>query len=302
MIIECVPNFSEGRRKEVIAAIAGEIEAVQGARLLDVQADADHNRSVVTFVGDAEAVGEAAFRSARKAVETIDLRSHSGEHPRMGALDVLPFVPIREVTMETCVRLAQDVGRRIGETLGVPVYLYEAAATRPERRNLAEVRKPQFEGLRDLIGKDPERAPDFGPSAIHPSAGCTAVGARPPLIAYNVDLDTDHEKIAKMIAKKIRERDGGLPGIKALGLYIADRKRAQVSINVCDYTRTSLKAVFEAVDKEARTLGSAAASSEIIGLCPEAALPDVWRSELKLAGFRDEQIIERRLGDGAPSA
>lgn len=299
MIIECVPNFSDGRRKEVIAAIAAEIESVPGVRLLDVQADADHNRSVVTFVGPAGDVGEAAFRSARKAVELIDLRTHAGEHPRMGALDVLPFVPIREASMEDCVRLARDTGRRIGEELGVPVYLYEAAATRPDRRNLAEIRKPQFEGLRDAIGKDPGRTPDFGPNAIHASAGCTAVGARRPLIAYNVDLDTDHDKIAKLIAKKIRERDGGLPGIKALGLYIADRRRAQVSINVCDFTRTSLKAVFDAVDAEARALGAGTTSSEIVGLCPEAALPDAWRAQIKLAGFRDEQIIERRLANGA---
>ncbi len=295
MIIECIPNFSEGRRRAVVDAIAAEIKAVPGVRFLDLQADADHNRSVLTFVGDRAAAGEAAFRAARKAVESIDLRTHQGEHPRMGAMDVCPFVPIRDASMEECVALSREVGRRIGDELKVPVFLYEASATRPERRNLAEIRKPQFEGLRDLIGKDEARTPDFGPNAIHPSAGCTAVGARPPLIAYNVDLDTDNEKIAKTIAKRIRERDGGLPGIKALGLYIADRRCAQVSINVCDYTRTSLKAVFDAVAKEAGSLGAGAKSSEVVGLCPASALPDEWRAHLKLDRFTDEQIIENRL-------
>jgi glutamate formiminotransferase len=278
-----------------VDAIAAEIKAVAGVKFLDQQSDADHNRSVLTFVGDRAGVAEAAFRAAKKAVETIDLRTHEGEHPRMGAIDVLPFVPIRDVTVAECVELSRDVGRRIGEELKVPVYLYEASATRPERRNLAEIRKPQFEALRDLIGKDPDRTPDFGPNAIHPSAGCTAVGARPPLIAYNVDLDTEVEKVAKAIAKRIRERDGGLPGIKALGLYIADRRCAQVSINVCDYTRTSLKAVFDAVAAEAKALGAAPKSSEVVGLCPQAALPDEWRAPLKLSGFKDEQIIEKRL-------
>ncbi|MBI2932027.1 MAG: glutamate formimidoyltransferase [Planctomycetes bacterium] len=297
MIIECVPNFSEGRRKPVVEAIAQEITAVTGVRLLDAQMDADHNRSVVTFIGDRVAVGEAAFLAAKRAVQEIDLRAHQGTHPRMGALDVLPFVPIRDVRMEECVELAREVGRRIGEELRVPVFLYEAAATRPDRRNLADIRKPQFEGLAELIGKDPERVPDFGPNAIHPSAGCMAVGARPPLIAYNIDLDTDNEKVAKAIAKKIRERDGGLPAIKALGMYIQDRRCAQVSINVCDYTRTSLKTVFDAVVREAQVLGAGVRSSEVVGLCPQSALPDEWRAALKLAGFKDEQIIERRLGD-----
>ncbi len=295
MIIECVPNFSEGRRRAVVDAIASDIGTVAGVRFLDTQMDGDHNRSVLTFVGDRGPIGEAAFRAARKAVESIDLRTHEGKHPRMGALDVCPFVPIRDVTLADCAELARDVARRIGEELAVPVFLYEAAATRPERRNLADIRKPQFEGLRELIGKDAAWLPDFGPAAIHPSAGCTAVGARPPLIAYNVDLDTTNEKIAKSIARKIRERDGGLPGIKALGLYITERRCAQVSINVCDYTRTSLKAVFDAVAAEARALGTEPKSSEVVGLCPQSALPDDWRRELKLDGFKDEQIIERRL-------
>jgi glutamate formiminotransferase len=295
MILECVPNFSDGRRREVADEIAAAVKAVHGARYLDLEMDPDHNRSVLTFVGGPEAVAEAAFASARVAVARIDLTRHEGRHPRMGAVDVIPFIPIREVTMEDAVRVARAVGGRIGSELKVPVYLYESAATRPDRRNLADIRKPQFEGLRDLIGKDPERAPDFGPAAIHPTAGCVAVGARRPLIAYNVDLESADEKLAKRIAKKIRERDGGLPGIKALGLFIAERGCAQVSINVCDFTRTSLETVYAAVERDAEAAGVKVRSSEIIGLAPLAALPVDPITRLKLTGFRDEQIIENRI-------
>jgi glutamate formiminotransferase len=295
MLIECVPNFSEGRRREVCDSIVEAVRSVPGARVLDLEMDRDHNRSVLTFVGDARPVAEAAFAAARKAVELIDLTRHEGRHPRMGAIDVLPFVPIRDAAMEDAVRLAREVGARIGRELALPVYLYEAAATRPDRRNLAEIRKPQFEGLRDLIGKDPDRLPDFGPNAIHPTAGCVAVGARPPLIAYNIDLETEDEKVAKRIAKKIRERDGGLPAIKALGLFIADRKCAQVSINVCDYARTSLGTVYGAVAKEAAAAGVEVRSSEIVGLCPKAALPEGSVERLKLKTFKPEQIIENRI-------
>lgn len=295
MLIECVPNFSEGRRREICDSIAEAVRAVPGVRILGLEMDRDHNRSVLTFVGDARPVAEAAFAAARKAVELIDLTKHEGKHPRMGAIDVLPFVPIRDAAMEDAVRLARDVGARIGSELALPVYLYESAATRPDRRNLAEIRKPQFEGLRDLIGKDPERVPDFGPNAIHPTAGCVAVGARPPLIAYNIDLETEDEKIAKRIAKKIRERDGGLPAIKALGLFIADRKCAQVSINVCDYTRTSLGIVFDEVARLAAGAGVEVRSSEIVGLCPQAALPEGSVERLKLKTFTPGQIIENRI-------
>jgi len=295
MLIECVPNFSEGRRREVCDEIVAAIQAVPGVRFLDLEMDRDHNRSVVTFVGGPQAVAEAAVAAARKAVERIDLTRHEGQHPRMGAVDVIPFVPIRDASMEDAVRIAREVGARVGSELKVPVYLYESAATRPDRRNLAEIRKPQFEGLREFIGKDPDRVPDFGPNAIHPTGGCVAVGARPPLIAYNIDLESIEEKLAKRIAKKIRERDGGLPAIKALGLFIADRGCAQVSINVCDFTRTSLETVFAAVEREASAAGVTIRSSEIIGLCPQAALPPGSVERLKLKGFRADQVIENRL-------
>ena len=295
MILECVPNFSEGRRRDVADAIAAPSKSVPGARYLDLELDPDHNRSVLTFLGTPDAVAEAAFACAKVAVERIDLTRHEGRHPRMGAVDVIPFIPIRDVTMDDAVRTARKVGERIGAELKVPVFLYESAATRPDRRNLADIRKPQFEGLRDLIGKDPDRTPDFGPTAIHPTAGCVAVGARRPLIAYNVDLESPDEKLAKRIAKKIRERDGGLPGIKALGLFIAERGCAQVSINVCDFTRTSLETVYAAVERDAEAAGVKVRSSEIIGLTPQAALPPGAVVRLKMNGFRDEQVIENRL-------
>ncbi len=298
MLIECIPNFSEGRRANVLNALVAAVRAIPGTNVLDLQSDKDHNRCVLTFVGDRGPVGQAVLAAAAVALTEIDLTKHTGEHPRMGAMDVVPFVPIRDCTIDDCVALAKEVGARIGSDLQIPVFLYESAASRPGRRNLADIRKPQFEGLRDLIGKDPERAPDFGPSAIHPTAGCVAVGARPPLVAYNIDLDADHPeaKVAKRIAKKIRERDGGLPGIKALGLYIADRRGEQVSINVCDFTRTSLLAVFEAVEREAALCNVKVKSSEIVGLTPRAALPPEWVAKLRLAGFTPEQVIETKLG------
>jgi len=295
MLLECVPNFSEGRRRDVGDEIVAAVRAVSGARFLDFEMDPDHNRSVLTLVGEPAAVAEAAFAAARVAVERIDLNRHEGRHPRMGAVDVIPFIPIRDLTMEDAVRTSRELGARLGAELKLPVFLYEASATRPDRKNLAEIRKPQFEGLRDLIGKDPERLPDFGPPAIHPTAGCVAVGARPPLIAYNVDLESAEEKLAKRIAKKIRERDGGLPAIKALGLFIADRGCAQVSINVCDFTRTSLETVYAAVEREATAAGVTIRSSEIVGLAPQAALPPGAVERLKLATFKPEQVIENRL-------
>ena len=295
MLLECVPNFSEGRRREVGDEIVAAVRAVSGARFLDFEMDRDHNRSVLTLVGEPAAVAEAAFAAARVAVERIDLNRHEGRHPRMGAVDVIPFIPIRDLTMDDAVRTSRELGARLGAELKLPVFLYEASATRPDRKNLAEIRKPQFEGLRDLIGKAPERLPDFGPPAIHPTAGCVAVGARPPLIAYNIDLESAEEKLAKRIAKKIRERDGGLPAIKALGLFIADRGCAQVSINVCDFTRTSLETVYAAVESEATAAGVKIRSSEIVGLAPQAALPPGAVERLKLATFKPEQVIENRL-------
>lgn len=294
MILESVPNFSEGRRREVCDALAADA-AGRGARVLGLSLDPNHNRSVLTLVGEPDVLAEAAFAAAKKAVELIDLTRHAGEHPRMGAIDVLPFIPLKGASMDDAISLAKRVGRRIGLELKVPVYLYESAATRPERKNLADIRKPQFEGLRELIGTDPARAPDYGPTAIHPTAGCVAVGARMPLIAYNVDLVSADLALAKKIAKRIRERDGGLPGIKALGLFLADRGRAQVSVNVCDYTKTGLLAVFQAVEAAAAEAGVAVHSSEVVGLLPEAALPPDAPRLLRLEGFSEELILDRHL-------
>jgi glutamate formiminotransferase len=294
VILEAIPNFSEGRRADVCETIAAEARLFP-VKVLGLEMDRDHNRSVLTFAGEAAAVGEASFAAARKAVDLIDLNSHQGQHPRMGAIDVLPFVPLQEALMADAVDLARAVGRRIGEELGVPVFLYESAATRPDRRNLADIRKPQFEGLRELIGKDPGRVPDFGPNLIHPTAGCVAVGARKALIAYNIDLESGDVRLAKKIAKKIRERDGGLPGIKALGLFLAGRNCAQVSMNLCDFTRTGLPEIFRAVDAAAAALGARVRSSEIVGLIPRAALPADAERILKLKGFTQNQILENHL-------
>lgn len=296
MIIECVPNFSEGRRKEVTDKIRAAVES-RGGRVLDLEMDANHNRAVLTFIGTtADQLVDAAFAGAQAAVELIDLNKHQGEHPRMGAVDVIPFVPIADATMAQCVDLARRLGQRIGDELGVPVFLYEEAATRPERKNLSNVREGQFEGLRELIGKDPARDPDFGPKRIHPTAGAVAVGARVPLIAYNVNLETEDVSIAKKIAKKVRERDGGLPTIKALGMFMESIKKAQVSMNVCNFKVTSIHTAFKAVEKEAEKFGVKVHSSEVVGLLPKEALKDEWISELKLHGFDPKlQVIENRL-------
>lgn len=294
VIVESVPNFSEGLRPEILARIAEAARAC-GVRILDLTGDRDHHRSVLTFAGPPGAVAEAGFAVAKKALELIDLTRHQGKHPRMGAIDVLPFVPLEGATMPDVVALARSVGARIGADLGLPVFLYEAAATRPDRRNLADLRRPQFEGLRDLIGKDPARVPDFGPNRIHPTGGCVAVGARLPLIAFNVDLDTQDLAVAKAIAKKIRERDGGLPGIKALGIPLAGRGCAQVSINVCDYTKTGLLDVFRAVEREAAARGVQVRAGELIGLVPRAAFPEDGARALRLADFSPKSILENHF-------
>ncbi len=294
MILESVPNFSEGRRPDVCRALADEA-ARRGASVLDLTWDPDHHRSVLTLAGAPHAVEQAAFAVARKAVETIDLTRHRGRHPRMGAIDVLPFVPLRDASMEDAVALARAVGARLGSELSLPVFLYEAAASRPDRKNLASIRAPQFEGLRELLGKDPAWRPDFGPDRIHPTAGAVAVGARMPLIAFNLDLETDDVDVAREIARKIRERDGGLPGIKALGLYLESRHCAQVSVNVCDYTKTGLLTVFDAVDRLAVPRGTSIRAGELIGLVPAAAFPDDGARRLKLADFSPSRILENRL-------
>lgn len=294
-VIECVPNFSEGRRKQVVEGIVHSIRSVPGTKVLDVEMDPDHNRSVVTFAGSRDSVQESAFRAARAAAELIDLTKHKGEHPRMGALDVLPFIPISGATMEDCVDIANRVGARIGKQLGIPIYLYEAAARRPERKNLENVRKGQFEGLREAIVKDDSRYPDFGPRAVHPTAGATAVGARMPLIAFNVNLRSEDLTVAKEIAKSIRASNGGMPHVKALGFHLSAKKMVQVSMNLTDYTVTPISKVFLEVLKEAESRGVEVAESEIIGLIPLDAVCDLAGRFLRIPTFASSQVLERRI-------
>lgn len=294
-IVESVPNFSEGRRKEVVDAIASAIASVPGVRVLDREMDADHNRSVITFVGDRRSVGEAAFQGAKTAVALIDMNQHRGAHPRVGALDVLPFVPIAGVTMQDCITLARDVGKRIADELQVPVYLYEAAATRPDRKALPDVRRGEYEGLKVEIETNPDRKPDFGPPKLHPTAGATIVGARPVLIAWNVNLKTRDVGVAKRIAKTIRESDGGLPAVRAKGFELTDRGLVQVSMNMVDYRTTSLVAAFEAIRTLAAKEGVEIVESEIIGLVPLDALIEGATQYFKLARFHRDQILETRL-------
>jgi glutamate formiminotransferase len=294
-IVECVPNFSEGRRAEVIDRIAGSISAVTGVKLLGKEMDHNHNRAVVTFIGSPDGVTEAAFNACKTASELIDLTKHKGEHPRIGATDVVPFIPIRDVTMPDCVAIARQVGQDIGAKLGIPVYLYEEAATRPERRNLANVRQGEFEGLSRELGSNPDRAPDFGPNRIHPTAGATVVGARMILIAYNVNLASPDLALAKRIAKTIRESSGGMPNVKALGLMLHDRNIAQISMNLTNYKVSSMKAVFDRITQLARESGVKVLESELIGLAPQDAFRGTSHQELMITGFSPDQIIENRL-------
>ncbi len=293
-IVECVPNFSEGRRKEVIDQIVEAIAAVPGAHVLDVQSDADHNRTVVTFAGEPEAVEEAAFRGIEKAAELIDMNLHQGEHPRLGAADVVPFVPVKGVTMEDCVALARRLGERVGRELDIPVYLYEKAATRPERRNLAEVRRGEYEGIKAEIATKPEREPDFGPRRVG-KAGATAIGARSPLVAFNVYLGTDDVEVAQAIARAVRHSSGGLRYVKALGLLV--KGQAQVSMNLTDYRRTPVHRVVEMIRREAERYGVSVAESELVGLIPNEALVEVAEFYLQLGNFSSHQILENRLAD-----
>jgi len=293
-VVECIPNFSEGRRPEVIEAIVAAVEAC-GVKLLSVSPDADHNRTVVTFVGGPEQVAHAAVRGTEVASRLIDLSQHRGNHPRMGAVDVIPFVPISGCEMKDCVAIARQVGQEIGDSLGVPVFLYEDAATRADRRNLADVRRGEFEGLRDRIGTDPDRTPDFGPNYIHPTAGCVAVGARMPLIAYNVNLGTADLDIAKKIAKAVRGSSGGLVGCKALGIPLAERNQIQVSMNMVNYKDTPLHRAFELVRIEAERYGVPVVGSEVVGLIPMDALVSVARHYLRLEAFKSDQVLEKRL-------
>lgn len=291
-LVECIPNFSEGRRLDVIEEIVAVIQLTSGVLLLDYSSDHDHNRSVVTFVGTPQAVEDAACAAIAKAAELIDLEKHSGEHPRIGATDVVPFVPIAGVTMKDCVDIAQRLGKRVGEELGIPVYLYEEAATRPERENLAKVRKGEYEGLKVEIKSNPDRAPDFGPSELG-SAGATVIGARSPLIAYNVYLDTENVRVAEKIGRAIRHSSGGLRFVKGLGMLVDGK--AQVSMNLTDYQRTPVYRVVEMIRREAARYGVNITHSELIGLIPRKALIDAAEWYLQLDDFTEEQVLEARI-------
>jgi glutamate formiminotransferase len=293
-IVQCVPNFSEGFRSDVIEAIASSAR-VDGVRFLGWEADPDHNRCVMTFIGLPGPVSEGAFRAAREATDRIDLNTHRGEHPRMGATDVVPFIPIRGLDMEDCASLARSTGERIGRELGIPVFLYGEAAREEKRKNLAWVRKGQFEGLRDAIGTDPERTPDFGPSRIHPTAGATAVGARFFLIAFNVNLASRDLKLAKRIAKSLRTASGGLPHVKALGLELADKGMVQVSMNLTDFRVTSPARVFEEIRRAASEAGVEVAHSELIGFAPADALVRSGAELMRIEPFDPGQVLENRL-------
>lgn len=291
-LVECVPNFSDGRRQEVIAAIAGAAREVPGVRVLDIESDPDHNRSVLTFVGEPEPVAEAAFRVVARAAELIDLNAHRGEHPRIGATDVVPFIPVSGITMAECVALARRVGKRIADELDIPVYLYREAATRPERYDLPDIRKGEYEGLREIIGSDPARAPDFGPSRMGP-AGATVVGARAFLIAFNAYLNTADVAVAKKIARAIRSSSGGLRFLQAKGFLVAGL--AQVSMNLTDFTQTPLAQVVEFVRREAARYGTQVLRTELIGLSPQQAIVDAAQWYLQLDGLQRDQILENRL-------
>lgn len=292
-IIECIPNISEGRRLDVVETIVGEVRKVPGVVLLDCSSNADHNRTVITFCGEPEGVLEAAWRLIGKAAELIDLDVHQGEHPRMGATDVVPFVPVRDVSMEECVELAKRLGERVGRELNIPVYLYEKAATRPERRNLADVRRGQYEGLKASI-KTPERTPDYGPSEIG-KAGAIAIGARPPLVAFNVNLGTANLEIAKAIAKGIRGSSGGFVHIKALGVDLSEQGMVQISMNMVDTQGTPLYRALEFIKTEAEHYGVPVVGSEIVGLVPLQAMLDVATYYLRLHEFSGEQVLEKRI-------
>jgi glutamate formiminotransferase len=295
MLVECVPNFSAGRKPETIEAIAHEIESVAYAMVLDRHIDPDHNRSVITFVAPPEVIVEAAVRAVAKATELIDLRTHQGAHPRIGATDVLPFVPLRDVTMDMCVAFAYEAGQRIWSELSIPVYFYERAALRPDRTRLENVRGPGFEQLRAEIRTNPDRAPDIGDPKLHETAGAIAIGARPFLIAFNVNLKTTDITIARRIARLVRARDGGLPFVKALGFELRARGLVQVSMNLTDYERTTMARAFDAVTEAALAAGIEVAGAEIVGLVPRAALDRNAPYFSRLEQFRETMVLENLL-------
>ncbi len=302
-LVECIPNFSEARRPEVVEAILAAIQAVPQIHILDRHSDLDHNRTVITFVGPPAAAEEAAYQAIAKAAELIDLDRHTGAHPRIGATDVVPFVPISEVSMAECIQMAQRLGQRVGDTLAIPVYLYEEAATRPERHNLENIRRGQYEALKEELGVIPERDPDFGPAKVGP-AGATVIGARQPLIAFNVYLTTSDTAIAQKIAKAIRNSSGGMHYVKAMGVLVDGL--AQVSMNLTNYRQTPIARVVELVRREAQRYGTAIHHSELVGLIPQEALTEAAVWYLQLDQFAPDQVLESRLmelmRDQAPQA
>jgi glutamate formiminotransferase len=295
-IIECVPNVSEGRRSDIVGQIAAAAAGTQGVRLLDVQSDPAHNRSVLTLAGEAAPLKQAVLALFETALGVIDLRDHKGEHPRLGAIDVVPFVPIEGATMDACVGLAKEVGDEVARRFGVPVYLYEEAASTPARRNLEDIRRGEFEGLASKM-QQPEWKPDFGPGQPHPSAGATVIGARMPLIAYNINLATTRLDVAKKIAAAIRMSSGGYRYIKAMGIALEDRGIVQVSMNLTNYEKTPIFRVFETVKREATRYGVGVLESEIVGLVPSAALTQAAAFYLQLEGFSAKQVLENKLRD-----
>lgn len=294
MWIECVPNFSEGRRPDVIEAIVAPFRAKRGCALLDYRADPDHNRLVVSLVGAPDPIQEALLESTKTAMALIDLNRHHGAHPRIGAVDVIPFVPLRGITMEQCVALAHEFGRRYHEETGIPVYFYEEAALRPERRRLEVVRKGQFEGLKDAIA-DPERHPDVGPPRLHPTAGATVIGARKFLVAFNVNLGTSDVRIAKEIAQTVRASSGGLCHVKGIGLALEDRSLVQVSLNITDYEKNALYRVTELIRMEAKRWGVPVVETEVYGMVPAAALLESAAYYLQISGFSPDQVLELKM-------
>jgi glutamate formiminotransferase len=294
-LVECVPNFSEGKNKDTIETIRNLIKKYKDITLFDYTPDPDHNRTDVTLIGSPEAVKEVALELALKCVELIDMNKHKGEHPRMGSIDVVPFIPITEVGMGECVQLANEFAKEFSEKSNVPCFLYEEAAKREDRRNLADIRRGEYEGLKTEIGKNPDKVPDYGPNKIHPTAGATAVGARFFLIAFNVNLGTTNIKIADEIAKVVRYSSGGYRYVKAKGFEIKDRGTVQVSMNLTNYQQTSIFRVFETIKNEAKRHGVSVIGSEIVGLVPLEALVDVSNHYLRLEKFIVDQVLEKRL-------
>ncbi len=293
-LVECIPNFSEGRNKDKIADIVSTIKNSDGVRLLDVSSDYDHNRTVVTFIGGPEDVCQAAYKACEKGCEVIDMSKHTGEHPRMGATDVIPFVPVKDVTMDECITLAGKLGKRIGDNLHIPVYMYESASTKPERADLAYIRRGQYEGFFDKIKKTGWE-PDFGPREVSIKSGVTAVGARPPLVAFNVNLNSRNLGIAKKIAKAVRNSSGGYRYVKAIGVNITEKNMVQVSMNMTDYKKTPLYRVYEQIKMEAARYGVSIAECEIIGLLPSQALIDTAVSYLQIHSFDNNQLLENHI-------